>query len=76
MPRERFSEKVGFALDALDQEGETRAVREVLDLADAAPDMLSALLECEVLLDEFPTVKRQVKAAIAKAEGHRVKGRR
>lgn len=38
-------------------------------LISAAPDMFFALLECEVLLNEYPIILRQVKAAIAKAEG-------
>lgn len=38
-------------------------------LIAAAPDLLEALIECEVLLDQFPLIKRRVKAAIAKAEG-------
>jgi hypothetical protein len=38
-------------------------------LIAAAPDMLIALLECEVLVLEYPVVLRQVKAAIAKALG-------
>ena len=33
----------------------------------AAPDMFSALLECEVLVKDFPTIYRRVKAAINKA---------
>jgi len=35
----------------------------------ASREMFSALLECEVLLGEYPVVLRQVKAALAKAEG-------
>lgn len=38
-------------------------------LISAAPDMLLALLECEVLLNEYPVLKRRVKAAINKALG-------
>ncbi len=39
-------------------------------LIAAAPEMFQALLECEVLMDEYPIIKQQVKAAISKAEGH------
>jgi hypothetical protein len=35
----------------------------------ASREMFSALLECEVLLGEYPIVLRQVKATLAKAEG-------
>lgn len=40
-------------------------------LISAAPEMFSALLECEVLLlaHDYPIVLRQVRAALAKAEG-------
>lgn len=37
-------------------------------LIEAAPAMYSALLECEVLLSEYPVILRQVKSALAKAE--------
>lgn len=38
-------------------------------LISSAPEMFKALLECEVLLDEYPLIKRQVKNALKKAEG-------
>lgn len=36
-------------------------------LISTAPDMLKALCECEVLLDQYPTVKRMVKDVIREA---------
>ena len=36
-------------------------------LIAAAPDMFYALLKCEDLLDDYPEVEQQVRAAIAKA---------
>lgn len=51
---------------------QTRArVVAVANLIAAGPDMFSALLECEALLlaHDYPVILRQVKAAIAKAEG-------
>ncbi len=38
-------------------------------LIAAAPDMFSALLEAEVLLQQYPTIERMVKDALRKAEG-------
>lgn len=38
-------------------------------LIAAAPELLSACIEAEVLLKEYPVIERMVKAAIAKAEG-------
>ena len=38
-------------------------------LIEAAPELLSACIEAEVLLKEYPVIERMVKAAIAKAEG-------
>ena len=41
------------------------------NLCAASRDMFSALLECEALLQahDYPVILRQVKAALAKAEG-------
>jgi len=38
-------------------------------LIAAAPRMYDALLECEVLVDDYPHVKRLVKEAMAQARG-------
>ncbi len=39
------------------------------NLIAAAPAMYEALIECEVLLEEYPLIKRVVKQALAQAEG-------
>lgn len=55
-----------------DTEADRERFDELMTLLDSAPEMFSALLECEILLENYPTVKRQVKQAIAKAEGREV----
>jgi hypothetical protein len=55
-----------------EETGENIAVaydKEDANIIAAAPEMLSALLECEVLVNDYPQVKRMVKEAIKKARG-------
>lgn len=59
----------GRVIAYCDQDKET-AKQNALFIAracNAHADMLAALIECEVLLDKYPFIKRMVKEAITKA---------
>ncbi len=47
-----------------DKEGEANA-----RLIAAAPELLAVLIECEVLVKQYPSIYKQARAAIAKATG-------
>ena len=56
-----------YWLDAKEYRKNKDQIKANMTLIAAAPDMLNALLECEVLLDDYPTIKQMVKKVIKQA---------